>query len=387
MRLPGVAPIAIVALHQLACTCAAQNVIDVGTCAELQQAVDLTTSSGDTDAVLTSAGIACDEWTTFEVMNNRLKLVAKDGGSFAGDQVYAFENVRFLVSSGVLRADVALSLTTGADDQRQEVNGGVLNVADGGYARFRSDVSITDVTIQSVTDEGSDISSDRWFGGCIYNQGRIRFENSFFASDCATVGGGESAPGNGGGIFNGDTGDIVFKGEMEMTDCGTFDNEGNLGGAIFNDGKVTMFDTSNFFDNNSAAGGAIDNNGIMKFLKNAFATFRGNRTFDSGSGGGQVSNSGSLNFNGGVLFEDGFTEEEGGAISNSDTVIIKKSAVFRNNDSNRNGGAVSSPVYATFELPDDTVFEGNTLRNSFGDCANWYQRISRDNFDFVCLFE
>lgn len=30
------------------------------------------------------------------------------------------------------------------------------------------------------------------------------------------------------------------------------DNEGNLGGAIFNDGKVTMFDTSNFFDNNSA---------------------------------------------------------------------------------------------------------------------------------------
>lgn len=24
---------------------------------------------------------------------------------------------------------------------------------------------------------------------------------------------------------------------------------------------------------------------------------------------------------------------------------------------------------------------------SFGDCANWYQRISRDNFDFVCLFE
>lgn len=42
---------------------------------------------------------------------------------------------------------------------------------------------------------------------------------------------------------------------------------------------------------------------------------------------------------------------------------IKKSAVFRNNESNRDGGAVSSPVYATFELPDDTVFEGNSLRN------------------------
>lgn len=33
--------------------------------------------------------------------------------------MYAFENVRFLVSSGVLRADVALSFTTGADDKRQ----------------------------------------------------------------------------------------------------------------------------------------------------------------------------------------------------------------------------------------------------------------------------
>lgn len=89
-----------------------------GSCAELQQAVDLTVNSGNTDATLTAAVIACDEWTTFEIQNNRLKLVAQDGGSFADDQVYAFENVRFLVTSGVLRADVAVSFTTGADDIR-----------------------------------------------------------------------------------------------------------------------------------------------------------------------------------------------------------------------------------------------------------------------------
>ena len=81
--------------------------------------MDLAVNSGDTDAVLTSDRIACDQWTTFEVMNNKLKLVAQEGGSFASDQVYAFENVRFLVSSGVLRADVALSFTTGADNKRQ----------------------------------------------------------------------------------------------------------------------------------------------------------------------------------------------------------------------------------------------------------------------------
>lgn len=59
----------------------------------------------------------------------------------------------------------------------QEVNGGVLNVAEGGYARFREDVSMTSVTIMSVTDEGSDISSDRWFGGCIHNSVRTAVHN------------------------------------------------------------------------------------------------------------------------------------------------------------------------------------------------------------------
>lgn len=54
----------------------------------------------------------------------------------------------------------------------QEVDGGVLKVEEGGYARFREDVSMTSVTIMSVTDEGSDISSDRWFGGCIHNEVR-----------------------------------------------------------------------------------------------------------------------------------------------------------------------------------------------------------------------
>lgn len=35
---------------------------------------------------------------------------------------------------------------------------------------------MTSVTIMSVTDEGSDISSDRWFGGCIHNSVRTIFK-------------------------------------------------------------------------------------------------------------------------------------------------------------------------------------------------------------------
>lgn len=36
------------------------------------------------------------------------------------------------------------------------------------------------------------------------------------------------------------------------------------------------------------AGGAIFNKGVIKFLKNAFATFRGNYNVDGGDNGGQV---------------------------------------------------------------------------------------------------
>lgn len=43
-------------------------------------------------------------------------------------------------------------------------------MAEGGYARFLSDAKMVDITLLSVTDEGSDVSPDTWFGGCIYNQ-------------------------------------------------------------------------------------------------------------------------------------------------------------------------------------------------------------------------
>lgn len=52
----------------------------------------------------------------------------------------------------------------------QEVNGGVLNVAEGGRVRFKSRAYMHDVKVSSVTDEGSDFTSDQWFGGCVYNK-------------------------------------------------------------------------------------------------------------------------------------------------------------------------------------------------------------------------
>lgn len=54
----------------------------------------------------------------------------------------------------------------------QEVNGGVLNVAEGGRVRFKSRAYMHDVEVQSVTEDGTDFTSDQWFGGCIYNNVR-----------------------------------------------------------------------------------------------------------------------------------------------------------------------------------------------------------------------
>ena len=53
------------------------------------------------------------------------------------------------------------------------------------------------------------------------NQGILRFDDGFDAADCFTDGGGESAPGDGSGIWNGETGQVVMKGDVTFTDCGT----------------------------------------------------------------------------------------------------------------------------------------------------------------------
>lgn len=90
----------------------------VATCAELQRAVELV-SSGNTIAVVTAGTIACDEWTTFEIKNHTFRLTAEEGSSLGSAHVYAFENVRFLVSSGALRHELAVSFTSGPDNQSQ----------------------------------------------------------------------------------------------------------------------------------------------------------------------------------------------------------------------------------------------------------------------------
>ncbi|CAN0073460.1 unnamed protein product [Laminaria digitata] len=240
-----------------------------------------------------------------------------------------------------------------------------------------------DVKVSSVPDEGSDTTSDQWFGGCVYNKGILRFDEGFDAADCFTDGGGESAPGDGSGIWNGATGQVVIKGDVTFTDCGTRDINGNNGGAIYNAGKFTLFDFANFMGNRSSAGGAIFNIGVLKFLKNAMAVFSGSRASDTGGGHVKNETPGTMFFNGGASFTDGFSEDSGGAIWNDGTLRISKSAVFRDNGASGDGGAIFTRATSDLSLPEDTVFEENFVTSpNFSDCENIYS-FTDDSFE--CL--
>lgn len=60
----------------------------------------------------------CDSWTTFEVTDNRLKIVAGEG--VTDEDGISLRNVRFSVPSGVLRIDPKVSFyrNSGEDEVR-----------------------------------------------------------------------------------------------------------------------------------------------------------------------------------------------------------------------------------------------------------------------------
>lgn len=73
-------------------------------------------------------------------------------------------------------------------------------------------------------------------------------------------------------------------------------------------------------DTPTQAGGAIFNIGVLKFLKNAMAVFSGSRASDTGGGHVKNQTPGTMFFNGGASFTDGFSEDSGGAIWNDGTL-------------------------------------------------------------------
>lgn len=74
---------------------------------------------------------------------------------------------------------------------------------------------------------------------CVYVDGYFRVEGDASFERCENSGGGEAPPGPGGSVFVSPTGSVLFAGQLSMSEVSIIDNEGNNGGGIYNEGKVS----------------------------------------------------------------------------------------------------------------------------------------------------
>lgn len=96
--------------------CYAKTSLQVGSCDDLKLAA-LATAEDGVDADFTDTTITCDEWTTFEIENNKLKLF---NNMISNNGRVILENIRFVVKpTGTLRIDNSVSFQSASDDTDQ----------------------------------------------------------------------------------------------------------------------------------------------------------------------------------------------------------------------------------------------------------------------------
>eukprot|EP00752_Nemacystus_decipiens_P002270 g2151.t1 len=389
---------AITALAILAGCATAQPYVEtmnVASCADLVAAAEAT-SGGDILGQLAEEYITCDGWTTVEVKQNKLKLVSDLPRQ-------TLTKVRFAVDSGaVLRVEVpggALEFASSdpfdqsaASDLTQEVDGGYLYVAAGGRARFFTPAVF--MYNGGVTTSSSSVESMN-HGGCVYNEGYLRFEGGFTAGVCKTVPSDPSIlQGDGAGLWNGPEGQVVFKGftsfegNGEPTGLSKGGREGRDGGAIYNAGKISFFEPTEFIDNHAYQGGSIYNaeGAELKFLKRAKVTF--DESYAQGNGG-HIANYGLLVLRNTGWFHDGLSEGSGGAIYTLGEMLFVKHVDFIDNTAGAHGGAIATNYDLIEFLPEDVTYEGNSRTNADFDfeCNNVYANGSADGGEdgYTCI--
>ena len=187
-------------------------------------------------------------------------------------------------------------------------------------------------------------------GGAIYNSGR---ENVWT--------GGSDARFTYNGILN------ISNANFGIENDTTSGNSSLQGGAIANTnanalaGEITLTNV-NFYNNNayadtiddgynySSLGGAIWNQGTMTV--NGNTTFKGNTTTGYNPQGGAIYNSGTMTFNDAVTFDSNISERtiagngaQGGAINNEGTMTFKDAVTFTGNQAVNTVGQTSGLTY------------------------------------------
>ena len=311
----------------------------VESCDDLKAAVDAT-REGDVNVLMYPfADIECANFTTFTLLegNDLTVSSSEDLERYFGSS--SFENVRFEVVNGSSLSIENNVFFHGLDDQ--DVNGGALFVGEGSTVTFLNDLTTRDVGVRSVTDESSDFASYQLSGGVIYNEGKVTVEGESKFFDCENGGGGESSPGPGGCVYNGETGFMLLKGGVEMSDVSILDDEGNNGAGFYNLGRVNVWGDSKFSSMFAETAGAIYNGSGAKFNFRKGASVIFNECKASDGKAGVIFNDGEFKFTGPALFLEGRSFYVGGAIviGESGSMKVSKDSVFFKNFSDGGSGA------------------------------------------------
>ena len=132
------------------------------------------------------------------------------------------------------------------------------------------------------------------------------------------------------------------------------------GGAVYNDGKLTITDSTFTGNSTKKSAGAIKNEGVMVIID---STFTSNTTT---SYGGAIYNTSDLTITDST-FTSNTASNYGGAIYNADDLTITGST-FTNNVAKQGGAILNS---GTVQVT-DAVFTDNTLSSSSGKGGNLY---------------
>eukprot|EP00904_Undaria_pinnatifida_P002910 jgi/Undpi1/1261/HiC_scaffold_109.g14175.m1 len=321
----------------------------------------------ETKITITTADLACDEFTRLSIRSEALVLGSKVGK-------VTFSNVSFHVfGSLIVEPDVEF---TGI--KLVEKNGGALQVDVDASATFEGMATFTSISIRT-TDLGNGEESRRK-GGAIHNK-VVRTQCMWIdnLNECSTL---HVA----GAISNQADATIQVRGDLVMKNNEAENHYGQAeGGAIHNKGRIVVNGEVDFVANTGGSGGALYQEDGATFNVFGFANFTHNRCLDS-LGGAIATIGGDVFFYGGSLFEGNSAENSGsggfgGGIYSGDgaIVILQGSTTFSRNFGFYGGAIFNAATMIEpygdaneefkvprISFPDDTLFLNNTGKASDG---------------------